>query len=98
MGNVVRIGDSVSCGDHAATGSSDVFISGMPVSTEKNRETAGHGCFSPTVFIGPFSSTVFVNSAPVVIKGKTKIQVHCCGDSCHDGVASTASDTVYIEE
>lgn len=98
MGNVVRIGDSVSCGDHASEGSSDVYIGGMPVSTSNYKQTTGHGCFPPTVFVGPFSTTVMVNNAAVVLKGKTKIATHCCGDSCHDGVASSAADTVSIEE
>jgi len=97
-GNVVRIGDNVSCGDHAAVGSADVFAGGQPISTQKDRETTGHGCFPPTVFIGPWSNTVFVNNSPVVLKGKTKIRRHCCGDRCHDGVASTGAATVSIEE
>ena len=98
MGNVVRIGDSVSCGDHAGSGSGNVFAGGMPITTQQNPETTGHGCFPSTVFIGPFSSTVFVNNAPVVLKDKTKIATHCCGQSCHDGIASTGADTVSIEE
>lgn len=98
MGNVVRIGDSVSCGDHAAQGSSNVYIGGMPVVTNGAKRTTGHGCFPPTVFVGPWSSTVFVNNEPVAIKGKTRIATHRCGKSSHNGVASTGSDTVSIEE
>lgn len=96
-GNVVRIGDSVSCGDHAAQGSNNVFAGGMPITTQAKRTTTGHGCFPPTVFIGPYSSTVFVNNSPVVLLGQTAIQTHCCGNSCHSGVASTAAATVSIE-
>lgn len=98
MGNVVRIGDSVSCGDHAAQGSGNVFAGGMPVATAGAKVTTGHGCFPPTVFIGPWSSTVFVNNNAVAIKGKTKIAVHACGRSRHDGVASSGASTVSIEE
>lgn len=98
MGNVTRIGDDISCGDHAATGSGNVFASGMPIATAGKNVTTGHGCFPPTVFIGPWSSTVFVNNQPVVLKGKTKIARHRCGKSWHDGVASTSSATVFIEE
>lgn len=97
-GNVVRIGDDVSCGDHAAQGSANVFISGMPVTHAGKRRTTGHGCFPPTVFIGPWSNTVFVNNQPVALKGQTKIATHCCGNSCHSGIASSASETVFIEE
>jgi uncharacterized Zn-binding protein involved in type VI secretion len=97
-GNVVRIGDKVSCGDNAAQGSADVYANGMPITHEGRRETTGHGCFPPTVFIGPWTSTVFVNNQPVALKGKTKIKPHTCRRSTHDGVASTGADTVYFEE
>ncbi len=97
MGNVVRIGDSVTCGDHSAEGSSNVFAGGMPIATKGKPSTTGHGCFPPSKFIGPFTSTVFVNGQPVVLKNKTKIQAHCCGKSCHDGTASTAAATVSFE-
>lgn len=97
MGNVVRIGDSVSCGDHAAEGSSNVFANGMPVTTEGKKSTTGHGCFPPTVFIGPWTSTVFVNSKVVALNGSTKIKVHCCGPKCHDGIASSGASTVSFE-
>jgi uncharacterized Zn-binding protein involved in type VI secretion len=98
MGNVVRIGDSVSCGDHAAQGSPNVYIDGMPVVTESRKTTTGHGCNPPTVFIGPWSETVFVNNVKVAIKGKTKIKRHGCSDRKHDGTASTGGNTVSIEE
>lgn len=98
MGNVVRLGDSVSCGDHSATGSSNVFANGMPVTHQGKKTTTGHGCFPPTVFVGPFSNTVFVNNQPVALKGKTKIVPHRCGKKSHDGVASSASPDVSIEE
>jgi uncharacterized Zn-binding protein involved in type VI secretion len=98
MGNVVRIGDSVSCGDHAAQGSSNVYMDGMPVVTESRKTTTGHGCNHPTVFIGPWSETVFVNNARVAIKGKTKIKKHGCSHPTHDGVASSSGNTVSIED
>jgi len=97
MGNVVRIGDSVTCGDHSNQGSGNVFANGMPITHQGKKTTTGHGCFPPTVFIGPWTSTVFVNGQPVAIKNKTKIQRHCCGKHCHDGVASTGASTVFFE-
>lgn len=97
-GNVVRIGDSVTCGDHAAEGSADVFAGGMPITTSGEKTTTGHGCFPSTIFIGPWSTTVFVNGNVVALLGQTQIQVHACGNSVHGGVASSAADTVYIEE
>lgn len=97
-GNVVRIGDSVSCGDHSAAGSSNVFANGMPVTHAGAKNTTGHGCFPPTVFVGGWSSTVFVNNQTVALKGMTAIAPHCCGKSCHGGVASTASPDVSIEQ
>lgn len=97
MSNTVRIGDNVSCGDHSAAGSGNVFANGLPITHQGKKTTTGHGCFPPTVFIGPWSSTVFVNNQPVALKGKTKIQIHRCGKSKHDGVASSASPDVHIE-
>lgn len=97
-GNVVRIGDSISCGDHSAVGSSNVFANGMPITHEGKKKTLGHGCFPPTVFIGPWSKTVFVNNQPVALKGKTKIKPHKCGKKSHEGIASSGAPTVYIEK
>ena len=97
-GNVVRIGDSVSCGDNSASGSGDVFANGMPITHEGKKTTTGHGRFPPTVFIGPWTGTVFVNNQKVALKGKTKIQPHRCGKKAHDGVASSGAATVYFEE
>lgn len=96
-GNTVRIGDTVSCGDHAAAGSPNVFANGLPVSHGGARATTGHGCFHPTVFAGPFSTTVFVNSQPVVLRGRTQIVAHRCGKAVHGGTAVTGSLDVYVE-
>ena len=98
MGNVVRIGDSVTDGDRAAVGSSNVFANGMPITHAGKKTTTGHGCFPPTVFVGPWSKTVFVNNQPVAIKGKTKTQPHRCGKKSHNGTASSGASTVSIEE
>lgn len=97
-GNVVRIGDKISCGDHAAQGSSNVFANGMPISNEKDKKTTGHGKYAPTVFLGPYSKTVFVNNNAVVLKGKTKIIPHDKKKEHIDSVASSASPDVSIEE
>lgn len=97
MGNVVRIGDSVSCGDHSAVGSGNVFANGIPITHQGRKVTTGHGCFPPTVFIGPWTTTVFVNNQLVALKGKTKIAPHHCGNTTHGGVASSGSATVFFE-
>ena len=96
-GNVVRIGDQVSCGDYSAQGSSDVFANNMPVTYYGARRTTGHGCFPNTVFISGFSDTVFVNGEVVALKDKTRIMRHVCGKSAHDGIASQGSPNVSIE-
>lgn len=98
MGNVVRIGDKVSCGDNSATGSANVFADGMPITHAGQKTTTGHGCFPPTVFVGPWSTSVFVNNQPVALKGKTKIRPHRCGKKTHEGTAKTGASTVSIEE
>lgn len=94
---IVRIGDLVSCDDHAGSGSGDVFSDGMPIVTQKANATTGHGCFPPTIFIGPWSTTVFVNDSPIALKGITKIKVHRCGKKSHDGVAVVDSGSVEAE-
>lgn len=99
MGNVVRIGDKVSCGDFSAEGSNNVFANGIPITHEGKKKTTGHACFPPTVFVGPWTSTVFVNNKVVAIKGKTKIRPHSCSKPPgHDGTASSSSPNVSFEE
>lgn len=97
-GNVVRIGDAVSCGDHAGNGSPTVFADGMPISHEGNKNTIGHGCFPPTIFIGPWSTTVYVQGNGVTLKDVTRIRPHRCGKKTHDGVAIEGAPSVYIEK
>lgn len=99
MGNVVRIGDKVSCGDRSARGAATVFCNGIPISTQSANRTTGHPGGRPTTFAGPFSSTVFVEGAPVVLKDLTKIIPHnkkSVGTG-HSGVASSGSPDVSIE-
>lgn len=96
-GNVVRIGDSVSCGDHAAQGSSNTFAGSMAITHAGTPSTTGHGCFPPTVFTGGWTSTVFVNNNPVALVGKTAIAAHRCGTSVHGGAASSGAATVSFE-
>lgn len=97
-GNVVRIGDRVSDGDFAKEGSPDVFANGMPITHNGKKKTTGHGCFPATVFVGPWTDTVFVNNEPVAIKDKTRTVPHRCGRNEHSGIASSGAATVYFEE
>jgi uncharacterized Zn-binding protein involved in type VI secretion len=88
-GNVARIGDPISCGDYVATASSDVFINGMPVAggaPDDLPQTTGHDCYPPTYFAVSKEVTVFVNGRPAAIRGKTRIRIHFCGLSWHDGI------------
>lgn len=96
MGNVIRLGDKVDCGDFVAQGSSNVFVDGMPVTHSNKKRTVGHGCFPPTELTGPWASTVFVNNNPVGLKGM-KIIPHRCGRRSHEGRVITSSSTVSIE-
>lgn len=98
MGNAARIGDTISCGDHTAVGSSDVFVNNLPIVTQTEKSTLGHGCWPPTVLSGPWSTTVFVNNVPVAVKNKTKIEPHRCGKKKHDGIIISGSSNVSIEE
>lgn len=96
MGNVARLGDSISCGDHIAAGSSDVLADGMPITTSDTPSTTGHGCFPPTTLVGPWSTSVFVNGARVALLG-TNIAGHKCGKKAHAGSVSSSAGTVWIE-
>jgi hypothetical protein len=99
MGNVVRITDNVSCGDHAAQGSNDVFANNLGITTEGKKKTTGHPPkFAPTIFEGPWSSTVFVNNQAVALKGKTKIIPHDKKKEHIGAKASSGSPNVSIEE
>lgn len=97
MGNVARIGDPISCGDVCAAGSPTVFAGGMPITTQGTPSTTGHGCFPPTVLVGGWSSTVFVNNNPVALVGITAIAPHRCGKAVHGGVVAAGAATVSIE-
>ena len=98
MGNVVRVADNISCGDHVAQGSDNVFANNMPISNEGKKKTTGHGKYAPTEFMGPYSKTVFVNNKPVVLKGITKIIPHDKKKEHKDSKASSGSPNVSIEE
>jgi hypothetical protein len=88
MSGVVRIGDAVSCGDFAATGSANVFVNGLPVVNEGAKITTGHGCFPPTVFISGWS---------IGLQNKTKIDIHRCKKDKHDGVVVGGSADTFCE-
>lgn len=96
-GNVVRIGDDISCGDHVATGSGDVFANGMPITHQGIKDTTGHACFPGTVLLGPWSRTVYVNNNLIPLKGKTTIVPHTCGDSTHGGIVTSGASSVFVE-
>lgn len=96
MPPIGRIGDSISCGDFIASGSSSVFANGMPIAVSTD-VTTGHGCFPSTSLAGPFASTVFVNGLPVVLQGITQIVSHVCDDVLHGGVVSSGAGSVSAE-
>ena len=96
-GNIVRIGDSVSCGDHAAEGSDNVNACGSPITHAGKIRTTGHGCFPPSAFVGGWSSSVSVNNQLVALVGVTNINAHRCGRNVHSGVATSGAATVSIE-
>ena len=65
---------------------------GLPVIRLGVDKTCGH-CFIPIVFIEG-SPNVFVNNIPVVRQGD-HIMVHCCGKTCHTGMAVGNHSGVY---
>ena len=96
MPGILRVGDSVSCGDHAAQGSPTVFANGMPIVTQSTGQTTGHGCFPPSQFISGMSTTVFANNSPCGMMG-AMITPHSCGNNVHAGTASVVSQDVFAE-
>ena len=96
MGNVVRIGDPVSCGSTVAAGSGDVFANGMPITTSATPPTTGHGCFPGSTLTGPYTSTVFVNNSPVALVG-IGMAPHRCGKLVHGGSVVSGAATVSFE-
>jgi uncharacterized Zn-binding protein involved in type VI secretion len=92
-----RLGDSIDCGDHVASGSGNVFVNGLPFTHKGKKITTGHGCFPPTVLDTGWSTTVFVNNEVVAMKGVTTIMPHKCGKKGHLGIVSTGSENVFVE-
>ncbi|TFH08280.1 MAG: hypothetical protein E4H14_06740 [Candidatus Thorarchaeota archaeon] len=95
MPAVVRIGDPISCGDTMAQGSGNTFANGIPVSRKGIDLTAGH-CYPPIPIIFA-SPNVFVNNI-AVDRVRDPIAVHCCGNSCHSGVAFNGSPNVFAND
>lgn len=57
--------------------------------------TLGHDCHPPELAVSPLvSQDVFVEGQGVLRQGDL-LAPHCCGLSCHQGVASGGSTEVY---
>lgn len=94
MPKITRVADPVSCGDHLAEGSPDVFANNLPV-VRLNDPTTGHGCFPSTVIISTVK-TVYANNILVSAVGVSNIETHCCV-ICHSGSVSDGSPNVFAE-
>lgn len=105
MGNVVRIGDKLTCGSAAAAGSGTVMANGKPISTQTYNATTGHECNPPSYFVGPWTKTVFIEGTLVTTNGNkyagpTAQELHLCSAlrRGHKGVASAASPDVSFDQ
>lgn len=68
----------------------------MPAVTRNGIDySAGH-CFPPRPTDTAGQSSVYVNGVLATVVG-AHYPSHSCGDSSHDGVASSGSSTVFIE-
>ena len=94
MPGIARIGDFIDCGDVNANGSGNVMANGIPVTRINIDNTAGHGCYPPTV-IASGSPNVFVNSI-AVSRCNDPIVPHTCDDDSHGGNISTCSPDVIV--
>lgn len=103
-GNVVRIGDRLDCGSASAQGSPTVFVNNLPVATQTYRATTGHSCNPASYFVGPWTSTVFVENVLVATNGNknpaTAQEKHKCTalGIGHQGRASQASPDVSFDK
>ena len=95
MPAITRIGDPISCGDVMAQGSGNVFANGIPVSRLGVDSTAGHPC-GPSTVMQTGSTSVFVNNIPVVRVGDDIVDHGTCDDPPHDGVVTTGSPDVFV--
>lgn len=66
----------------------------MAAATRLGDICTGHGCFPPRVN-DEASDNVFINGIGAHRLGDHWV-THCCGPSCHDGVAAAGSSTVFI--
>ena len=66
----------------------------MPAVVRLNDRSCGHGCF-PKRENDEASGDVFVNGRGVHRYGD-HWKTHCCGPICHDGVASSGSENVFV--
>jgi uncharacterized Zn-binding protein involved in type VI secretion len=98
MSGLVRIGDLISCGDRCAEGTNTVFINGLPIVTKATPATTGHDGYPPTVLIGPWSETVFIEGSPAALRKITRISPHSKdSEQPHDGVVIGSSKDVTAE-
>ena len=67
---------------------------GMPAVVRFGDQSCGHGCW-PARPNDEVSDNVFVNGKGVHRVGD-HWETHCCGDECHDGVASSGSPNVFV--
>jgi uncharacterized Zn-binding protein involved in type VI secretion len=95
MPGSLRTTDKISCGDVTGKGSNNVYINNRSSFRAFRDLTAGH-CFTPTR-ITSGSPNVFVNNSQMARIGDS-IFTHCCGSTCHSGVASTGSNDVFANE
>lgn len=96
MPAAVRIGDNISCGDHVAMGSPNVFIENKPAGRQTDM-TTGHGCFFPTR-LATGAATVYVNNLALAVVGLTQIIPHACVVvPPHPGTSVTGAATVYAQ-
>lgn len=94
MPSAARIGDPISCSDHVAQGSSDVFFDNLPAARIGD-PTTGHGCFPETRLAEGNSSEVFANGILISLVGNHNVS-HRCGITSHNGALTECSPTVFI--
>lgn len=73
----------------------------MPAIAIQGGLSTGHGCFPPTQDIGPYTTSSFLNSKPIQLRGVTKYAQHSCGLSTHPDSARVIKDpggsTFFLE-
>lgn len=95
VGAVCRIGDPISCGDHAGCGSPNVYANNIPI-TRLGDCTVSHTCGPVTVLQEGNSRSVYANNISISVVTSSIVPHGTCDDPPHGGIVSSGSPNVFV--